>query len=106
MLRTPVSYYPEKIDEMTFFQDNDIEKMETIHTYNNLISQGCYNAANDFISKQNGIYGFFADFLNLIENRIYNLQAFLLQKPPKKQPFATFDEEEELPAIDEDTIWI
>lgn len=106
MLCNPVSYYPEKIDEMTFFQDNNIEKMETIHTYNNLISQGCYNAANDFISKQDGIYGFFADFLNLIENRIYNLQAFLLQKPPKKQPFATFDEEEELPAIDEDTIWI
>ncbi len=91
---------------MTFFQDNNIENAEIIHTYNNLISQGSYNTANDFISKQDGIYGFFADFLNLIENRIYNLQAYLLQKPPKKQPFATFDEEKELPAIDVDTIWI
>ncbi len=106
MLCNPVSYYPDKIDEMTFFQDNNIEKMELIHNYDNLISQGRYSAANAFINEQKGIYGFFADFLNLIENRIYNLQAYLLQKPPKKQPFVSFDEEEELPVVDEDTIWI
>ncbi len=40
------------------------------------------------------VYGFFADFFNLIENRIYNLQDYLLNKPPKKQPSVYYDEEE------------
>ena len=48
----PISYYPNKIDEMTFFQDNNIE------------------------------------------NRIYTTQEYLLNKPPKKQPFIYYDEEE------------
>ena len=31
-------------------------------------------------------------FFNLIENRIYNLQEYLSNKPPKKQPFVFYDE--------------
>ncbi len=102
----PVSYYPNKIDEMTFFQDNNLENIEIINHYNNLISQGKYSEASDYINQQEGVYGFFADFFNLIENRIYNLQEYLLNKPPKKQPFVYYDEEAEPPNVDEDTIWI
>ena len=92
MLCDPVSYYPNKIDEMTFFQDNNLEKIEIIHIYNDLVAQGRYSEAVGYINQQKGIYGFFADFFNLIENRIYNLQEYLLQKPPKKQPFLYYNE--------------
>ena len=79
---------------MIFFQDNNLENVEVMNHYNELITQGKYTESNDYISPQEGIYGFFADFFNLIENRIYNTQEYLLSKPPKKQPVIYYDEEE------------
>ena len=97
MLCNPVSYYPNKIDEMTFFQDNNLEKIEIIKHYNSLIAQEKYSEASEYIEQQEGVYGFFADYLNLIENRIYALQEHLLNKPPKNQPFVYYDEEVHFP---------
>ena len=94
MLCNPISYYPNKIDEMIFFQDINLENIEIMNHYNDLISQGKYSEASDYINQQKDIYGFFADFFNLIENRIYSLQEYLLNKPPKKQPFIFYNEEE------------
>lgn len=90
----PISYYPNKIDEMIFFQDNNLENVENMDHYNDLVAHGKYTEASDYVSQQEGVYGFFADFFNLIENRIYNTQEYLLNKPPKKQPFIYYDEEE------------
>lgn len=78
---------------MTFFQDNNLEKIEIINYYNSLIAQEKYSEASEYIEQQEGVYGFFADYLNLIENRIYTLQEHLLNKPPKKQTFIFYDEE-------------
>lgn len=88
----PVSYYPDKVDEMTFFQDNSLENIDVLDQYNTLIKQGRYSEADEYINQQEDIYGFFADFFNLIENRIYTTQEYLLQKPSKKQPFIYYDE--------------
>lgn len=93
MLCRTTSYYPNGIDEMIFFQDNSLEKMDIINQYNKYISEGQYSKASNYISQQKGIYGYFADYFNAIENRIYKLQEYLLQKPPKKQPFIYYDEE-------------
>ncbi len=90
----PLSYYPNKIDEMIFFQDNNLENIEIINHYNHLIAHGKYSEASDYIRRQENIYGFFADFFNLIENRIYNLQEYLLQRSPKEQPFIYYDKRE------------
>lgn len=79
---------------MIFFQDNSLEKVDIMQQYNELIAQEKYSEANDYINQQEGVYGFFADYLNLIENRIYSLQDYLLSKPQKKQPFICYDEEE------------
>lgn len=100
MLCNPTSYYPHKIDNMIFFQDNNLENVEIMNQYNELIAQGKYSEASDYINQQEGIYGFFADFFNLIENRIYTLQEYLLQKPPKKQPFIFYDDEEHFSITD------
>lgn len=113
MLCNPASYYPGKVDKMIFFQDNNLEKIEIINNYENLAAQGKYSEANDYINQQEGVYGFFADFFNLIENRIYSLQEYLLSKPPKQQPFIYYDEidvltgeEKKLPEAATNTIWI
>lgn len=98
-----MSLYPNAIDERMFFQDNDIDKIELVNHYNNLISQGKYDDANNYIKQHPEVYGFFADFGNAIENRIYNLQEYLLTKQ-KKNPFVLSDEEPE--SAEEGTIWI
>ncbi|MBD5395208.1 MAG: hypothetical protein HDR71_13295 [Lachnospiraceae bacterium] len=94
MLCNPISYYPAKIDEMTFFQDNNLEKVEILNHYNELIAQGKYSEASNYINQQEAVYGFFDDYLNLIENRIYALQEHTLSIPPKKQPFIYYNKEE------------
>ncbi len=87
-----------------------MEKLETINTYNNLISQGKYTEASNYINQQEGVCGYFADFFNAIENRIYNLQEYLLQKPPVKKPYIFFDADDNAdvpePDIDEGMFWI
>lgn len=103
MLCNPISYYPNKIDEMIFFQDNNLENIEIINYYNGLISQGKFSDASNYIRHQEGIYGFFADFFNLLENRIYNTQEYLLTKQKKNQFVIS---EEEPDTVNNDTIWI
>lgn len=102
-LINPISLFPDAIDEMVFFQDNDIERMDTVNVYNDLILQGRYTDANKYIEEHSEVYGFFAPYLNAIENRISNLQEYLLTKQ-KKNPFVLSDEEPE--SVDEGTIWI
>lgn len=102
MLYNPVSNYPDSIDPMIFFQDIDLAQAETMRTYDGLISQGRYSEAADFMDGQEGIHGYFPDYLNAIENRIYALQEYLLALAPK-QPFVCSDSE---PAADNETIWI
>lgn len=101
MLCNPLSFYPDKIDPLIFFQDVNLSKVEIMNTYDNLIKQGKYTEANEYINNQEGIYGYFADFLNAIENRIYNLQTHLLTIEPK-QPFIYSDEEPITSAIEKE----
>ena len=57
MLCNPTSYYPQKIDDRVFFQDNDLERTDVVNHYNKLISRGKYDEANDYINQQKGIWG-------------------------------------------------
>ena len=108
MLCNTTSYFPDGIDPMIFFQDNDLEKIDIINTYNNLISQGKYTEASNYINQQEGVYGYFADFFNAIENRIYSTQEYLLQKEPIKKQYVFFDSNNDAiePDIDEGMFWI
>lgn len=106
MLCNTVSYYPHGIDEMIFFQDNNLEKADIINEYNKKILQEEFTAASEYINKQEGIYGYFADFFNAIENRIFHLQEHLLSKPAKEQPFIYTEDSEAEPDATENMLWI
>ena len=97
-----ISCYPDGIDSMVFFQDNDIDKVPIIEQYNKFISEGKYTEANGYMSRQD-IFGYFADVFNMFENRIYNLQSYLLIKE-KINPFIS--SEEEPTTLSSDMIWI
>lgn len=102
-LCNPLSNFPNKIDSMTFFQDISLQKKDIMEHYDNLISEGKYTEANNFIRQQEGIYLFNADFFNMIENRIYATQSYLLTKQAK-HPF-TYSENKPATAT-LNTIWI
>lgn len=102
MLYNPISNYPDSVDPMIFFQDIDLTQTEIMETYDRLISHGCYGEANDYMNDQEGVCGYFADYFNAIENRIYNLQEYLLAVGPR-QPFVSSDTE---PEAGRETIWI
>ncbi len=110
MLCNVTSHYPDGIDQMIFFQDNNLEKTDIINTYDELINQGNYTEAGKYISQQQNVYGYFADFFNAIENRIYNLQNHLLTKPPIEKQFVYCDADESAagnePDIEEGMFWI
>lgn len=93
MLCNPLSFYPDKIDPLIFFQDISLDNVEIMNAYDNLIKQGKYSEASEYINSQSSICGYFADFLNAIENRIYNLQEYLLTIKKPKQPFIFADED-------------
>ncbi len=80
MLYNINSSYPDQIDPLIFFQDIDIDHLEQMQHFQNLIQQGRYTEASEYINQQNGIHGAFAGLFNLIENRIYALQNYLLAK--------------------------
>ena len=103
MLCNPNSSYPNKIDPMIFFQDVCLDKQDIMEQYDNLISQGKYTEANNYISQQEGIYLFSADFFNLIENRIFSTQNYLLTKQPK-HPFVFTEEKPENSTLN--MLWI
>ena len=64
MLYNPISNYPDSIDPMIFFQDISLTQTEVMDTYDQLILQGKYSEATDYISDQHGIYGNNADYFN------------------------------------------
>lgn len=103
-----ISYFPNGIDPMIFFQDNDLDKVEVIDNYNKLIALGKYTEANRYIQSQENVYGYFADLFNAIENRIYNLQSYLLSKKPIKKQYVCFDDNQgqEEPDIEEGMLWL
>lgn len=103
MTCNPTSYFPDKIDEMVFFQDINLENYKILETYESLISCGNFDEANEFISQQSSLYGYFADFFNAIENRIYNCQNYLLNKE-KKRP-VLFSETEPT-TLENGMIWV
>lgn len=93
MLCNPLSFYPDKIDPLIFFQDVSLDNIEIMNRYDNLIKQGKYSEASEYINSQSDICGYFANFLNAIENRIYSLQEYLLTIKKPKQPFVFSDED-------------
>ena len=102
------STFPENVDAMTFFNDVRIREKEYFDTYTNLINEGKYSDANDYmiqVGQPNGMFSYSADYFNLIENRIKAVQDYLLtQKVKQPNPFKYSDTEPS--DISLDSIWL
>lgn len=68
------SVFPDRIDPLIFFQDIDIPHREVYNTLKQLLSEGRYSDAMEYINSQEDVDGYYADLYKLLQQRIYNLQ--------------------------------
>lgn len=70
------SVFPDDIDPLGYHSDVTIGQKDTMDQYDSLVAQKRYSEAYALI-KDSNIFGWFADYFNLIENRISSLQTYL-----------------------------
>lgn len=72
------SIFPNEIDEQIYFHDVDLNNRPLMEIYDNLIKDGKYTEANNFISQQNDIHNYSADLFNFEQAKIYTMQDYVL----------------------------
>lgn len=72
----PSSKYPDSYDTPGYWSDISISQVAEKNQYDSDIAAGKYSDAYNTVGDTN-IFGWFADYFNAIENRIYALQVFL-----------------------------
>lgn len=97
-----LSYYPGGIDSLLFFQDNGIEHADELKYYKNLISENKYTEASSYADFQSNLHMYSGSLFNCIENRILELQKYLLTKN-SHQIIVSADQPEDAAL---NTIWI
>lgn len=88
------SNFPDEIDTLGYHSDVTIGQQEIMDQYDTLVAQNRYTEAYKLIS-ESSIFGWFADYFNMLENRIYSTQVFLtntLQVQHPDQNLYTTDE--------------
>lgn len=75
------SGYPKTVDDLVFFQDVSIDTKSIMDQFLSYYASKQYTRARDYINKQAGIDGYFADLYNMIQSRIYELQRHVTAHP-------------------------
>lgn len=88
------STFPDSIDPLYYHSDVSIGQQEVMDQYNSYIAARNYTAAYALISEYS-IFGWFADYFNMIENRISAVQAYLIDTMKADHPDQNLYTEEE-----------
>ena len=79
------SKFPNEIDPLSYYSDVTISQQTIMDQYNDYITQGQYSSAYDLID-QSTIFGWFASYFNMIENRISSTQTYLTKTLSAEHP--------------------
>lgn len=79
------STFPDAIDTLYYHSDVTIGQQETMDEYTSLVNQKRYSEAYKLISNSS-IFGWFADYFNMIENRINATQTYLTNTVKVEHP--------------------
>lgn len=71
------SVFPNSIDDLPFISDVDIPSKNIMISIQNYIDQGDYDNASK-LCNTNNITTINSDYFNMIQNRIYSLQNYLI----------------------------
>lgn len=76
------STFPDKIDNLIFFQDVSIDKLPIMDHYNLLIESGNYSMASAYINGEDiSFYG--AWLLNMLEERLIVIEDYIMHQLEK-----------------------
>ena len=97
------SVFPDGIDPRFYFSDMSLDDVSLMSTYQELIKNGKYSEASELLNDSDiSFYG--AWVLNLFENRLRNIGAYLLTKEkPKANIYQSSEPTEDL---EKNLIWI
>lgn len=79
------SKFPDEIDTLRYYSDVTISQKDTMDEYVKLIGEKKYTEAYELISEST-IFGWFADYFNMVENRICSTQKYLVEEAALKHP--------------------
>ena len=74
------SLFPTEIDDLLFCNDIDLEHLEESNYHEQIAEAQQYSQASDYLEKTATMDSFCASLFNLMKNRIYNTQNYLLNK--------------------------
>lgn len=98
------SNFPDTVDDLYFLSDISLETQHIYKRHKQLVSDGKYSEASDYLNQQTGITPVNADFFNMLENRIYNTQIHVLAKEKINPVF--YSDISEADDISKSPIWI
>lgn len=88
------SKFPDSVDELNYHSDVNIAQKDVMDQYEKYIQAHNYSQAYALIKNSN-IFGWFADYFNMLENRIYSTQEYLLSTGRNNHPDQVMFEYEE-----------
>lgn len=74
------SSFPSIVDDIAFISDVNLDTLEIYKQHRDLIVDGKYTEASNYLNQQTGITPVNADFFNMLENRIYQTQLYVKDK--------------------------
>lgn len=79
------SNFPTSVDPLEYYSDVSIGQKEIMDQYDNYIAKNQYTEAYKLIS-ESSIFGWFADYFNMVENRINSVQTYLTDMVQVEHP--------------------
>lgn len=74
------SLFPNSVDDITFISDVNLDTLDIYKQHRDLVNNGKYTEASNYLNQQTGITPVNADFFNMLENRIYQTQLYVEDK--------------------------
>lgn len=103
-MRNESSVFPDGIDPRVYFSDIDLDNVEFMHNYQELIQNGKYTEASQLLNSNDNVTFYGAWVLNMFENRLRNTGEYLLTK--KKASANTYQSKEPTEGLVKNMIWI
>lgn len=103
-MRNESSIFPDGIDSRVYFSDIDLNNVEFMNTYQELIKNGKYSEASQLLNSNDNVFFYGAWVLNMFENRLRNIGEYLLTK--EKQSANIYQPDEPTENLKYNMIWI
>lgn len=78
------SVFPKDIDSRCFMSDADLEHVDLLHQYQNLIRNHRYGDASRLLESSDSFY-YGAYLFNMFEHRLYQIGQYVLNKKDKAE---------------------